>query len=151
MKVFVPQDPVNLKQGGVFCYTLAHEINLNARDAPRAFYDLLNTEYELGQSKEPDVDRYETHGDSTQVRQCIISLLTSGMKDGEDELSMVFSHLNVTEQRLAERTANANEPTEAATWDIYTPKVGNDWYRFTVGSKAVIERAEEGTEQSRLG
>lgn len=37
------------------------------------------------------------------------------MKDREDELGMVFSHLNV---RLAERTDNANEPTEAATWDI---------------------------------
>lgn len=48
MKMFVPQDPVNLKQGEVFLNALAREIKLNARDAPRALYDLLNTEYELG-------------------------------------------------------------------------------------------------------
>lgn len=60
-------------------------LNLNARDAARAVYDMLSTENELRQPKEPDITKarallYETHGDGTQVRQRTVSLLTSDMK-----------------------------------------------------------------------
>lgn len=38
------------------------------------------------------------------------------MEHREDELGMAFSHIDATERMLAEPNANANEPTEAATW-----------------------------------
>jgi len=82
---------------------------------------MFSTENELGQPKEPDITKarallYETHGDGTQVRQRTVSLLTGGMKHRQQEMGMVFRHVDATERMLAERTARVNDTMKAANW-----------------------------------